>query len=191
MKFIKEVLVDDRTVMDINGAVIVLEPNQGVLPINNKWLLVEKEGTPQMIYTEMTLAAMNIAEKCHRGQKDKGGAPYIMHPLHIAEQMPNEACTAVALLHDTIEDSTMTIKKLKEYGFPAEVIEAVGLLTHKRGEPYMDYIAKIKGNEIARTVKIADLEHNSDINRIRVTGITARDIARLEKYAKALEYLRG
>lgn len=118
-----------------------------------------------MIYTELTNKAMHIAYNAHHGQYDVNGVPYIFHPYHIAEQMTDETTTCVALLHDVVEDTSVTIEELEQV-FPAEVTEPLKLLTHEEGTEYLEYIEKIKTNPIARTVKLADIAHNSDISRI-------------------------
>ena len=77
-----------------------------------------------MIYTQLTCEAMKIAYNAHHGQVDKGGIPYIFHPYHLAEQMPDEYTTCVALLHDVVEDTDVTLEMLRD-SFPEEVVEAV------------------------------------------------------------------
>lgn len=118
-----------------------------------------------MIYTELTNKAMQIAYKAHHGQYDLNGVPYIFHPYHVAEQMPDEITTCVALLHDVIEDTSVTIEELEQV-FPSEVTEAVRLLTHEKDTEYLDYIGRIKDNPVACTVKLVDIAHNSDMTRI-------------------------
>ena len=142
-----------------------------------------------MIYTEMTVKAMRLAYEAHQGQVDYNNIPYIYHPIHLAEQMEDEVTCTVALLHDVVEDTAVTFADL-EKEFPAEVIEALRLLTHEAGVDYFDYVRKIKTNPIAKRVKLEDLKHNSDESR-NVEGIIADE--RLEfwrkKYAKAKEIL--
>lgn len=140
-----------------------------------------------MIYTEMTKKAMQICFDAHKDQKDKSGLPYVFHPFHLAEQMPDELTTTVALLHDVIEDSDFSFEYLQNAGFPQEVLDAVTLLTHDPSVPYMGYVAALKSNRIAREVKLADLRHNSDPNRLN--EITDKDRARIEKYRKAITLL--
>ncbi len=140
-----------------------------------------------MIYTEVTKKAMRLAFKAHQGQVDKGGIPYIFHPIHLAEQMPDEITTATALLHDVVEDSEVTMEDLKAEGFPPEVLDAVALLTKTGDIPYMDYIAKLSHDPVARTVKLADLRHNSDPTRLPEIDEAARHM--LAKYARALAIL--
>lgn len=141
-----------------------------------------------MIYTEMTIRAAKIAEEAHRGQYDKGGMPYIFHPLHLAEQMPDEIKTAVALLHDVMEDTDMTETELAAQ-FPPRVMAALRLLTHDKAEDYFDYVRRIRGNPDARAVKLADLRHNSDRSRLLSGADSPETEARLQKYRKAIQIL--
>ena len=113
--------------------------------------------------------------------------PYVFHPFHLAEQMETEDEICTALLHDVVEDSDRTIEDMEKQGFSADTIEALRLLTHEKSVPYMDYIAALKGNPIARKVKLADLAHNSDIGRLAI--VTDKDLKRLEKYQKARNLL--
>jgi (p)ppGpp synthase/HD superfamily hydrolase len=137
-----------------------------------------------MIYTDMTRKAMKFAYDAHHGHVDKSGLPYILHPVHVAEQMRTEEETAAALLHDVVEDTGVTLAELREAGFSPSVVEAVRLLTREDGIDYMDYVARLKPDPIARAVKLADLAHNSDISRMNGSA-TQEDTERLEKYAKA------
>lgn len=142
-----------------------------------------------MIYTELTALAMRIAYDAHHGQTDKAGAPYIFHPYHVAEQMTTEYSVCAALLHDTVEDTEITIEYLERF-FPAEVTEAVRLLTHDKDVSYEEYISAIKANPIARAVKYADIKHNSDISRLDASGIPEEKKEYLkQKYTKALRLL--
>ena len=140
-----------------------------------------------MIYTPLTMKAMQIAYKAHHGQKDQSGMPYIFHPYHLAEQMEDEITTCVALLHDTIEDTEVTFEEL-EREFPKEVMNALKLLTHGDDVDYFDYVRAIKTNPVAKAVKLADLAHNSDKTRLNgvVEKIPKEKLAWWdEKYAKA------
>lgn len=140
-----------------------------------------------MIYTELTKKAMKLCFTAHKDQTDKSGLPYVFHPFHLAEQMPDELTTVAALLHDVVEDTVYTFQDLREMGFPAAVLEALALLTHDDGTPYLDYVARLKDNPIARAVKLADLRHNSDLTRL--DHVDARALSRVEKYRKAIELL--
>jgi len=141
-----------------------------------------------MIYTPLTEKAMKIAYNAHLGQTDKAGVPYIFHPYHLAEQMSDEITVCVALLHDVVEDTAFTAEFI-EKEFPKEIAEAVALLTHEKDTDYFEYIRSIKNNPFARTVKLADLKHNSDISRLGGKPLTQKDLNRLEKYAEAVEIL--
>lgn len=140
-----------------------------------------------MVYTELTKIAMKIAYEAHHGQTDKNDIPYIYHPIHLAEQMKDEETICVALLHDVVEDTDITFDDLEKNGFTNGIIAALKLLTHDDAEPYLEYVARIKNNEIARQVKIADLRHNSDLSRL--DNIDEIVIQRKKKYEKALEIL--
>jgi (p)ppGpp synthase/HD superfamily hydrolase len=142
-----------------------------------------------MIYTPLTKKAMIFAYQAHQGQTDKSGLPYIYHPMHIAEQMEDESTTVCALLHDVVEDTHYTLEDLIKQGYPSEIIEALSLLTHNKDISYMDYVRKIKSNKIASTVKLADLQHNSDLSRLEVIDDDA--LKRIEKYRKAMQILLG
>ena len=133
--------------------------------------------------------ALKLCFEAHKNQLDKSGMPYVFHPFHLAEQMTDENTTAVALLHDVIEDTDYTLDDLRKLGFTEDVVSAVGLMTHAEGVPYMEYVAEIKKNPIAKAVKLADLRHNSDTSRLDV--VTERDIAREAKYAEAIKLLES
>lgn len=137
-----------------------------------------------MIYTEATKRAAILCIKAHAGQVDKGGYPYCMHPIHLAEQMDDEDSCCLALLHDVVEDCKgYDFHVLEENGFSPKIIEALHLLTHDGGVPYMDYIAAIGENPLARKVKMADLRHNMDITRMNKMP------RKYETYRQALAYL--
>ena len=140
-----------------------------------------------MIYTKMTKKALKLCFKAHKRQKDKSGMPYVFHPFHLAEQMVTEETTIVALLHDVVEDTRYTFRHLEKMGFEKPVIDALKLLTHNDGSEYMEYVARIKNNPIAKAVKLADLRHNSDLSRL--DAIDEKALNRREKYLKAIELL--
>lgn len=131
--------------------------------------------------------ALEVARTAHTGQVDKAGIDYIQHPLFVASLVKTEEQKAVALLHDVIEDSEITKEDLIHAGIPTNVVEAVNTLTKTRSETYVDYLAKVKSNDLARVVKLADLQHNSDLSRIK--NPNKKDFERLEKYKMAIEYL--
>ena len=131
--------------------------------------------------------ALSIATKAHRGQFDKAGIDYIAHPIFVASQVDSEEEKAVALLHDVIEDSSVTAEELLNAGLPETVVTAVQILSKKKGQDYQTYLKTVKSNPLARAVKLADLKHNSDL--LRLETITGKDLERLEKYKKAVDYL--
>ena len=134
--------------------------------------------------------AYEIAAKAHGGQVDKAGVAYINHPLHVAAQVQeNISAVIVALLHDVAEDTNFTLAELKEkIPLTDEEFKALELLTHDEKIPYLDYVARIKSNDLALAVKLADLKHNSDLSRIK--NPSPKDFARVEKYQTALEILQ-
>ena len=140
-----------------------------------------------MIYTEQTKKALKLCFQAHKDQVDKSGMPYVFHPFHLAEQMDTEDAVTVALLHDVVEDTAYTLEDLREMGFPERVLEALALLTHGPGVPYMDYVREIGKNSLAARVKRADLAHNSDLSRLDRADENA--LARVEKYRRAAALL--
>ena len=138
---------------------------------------------------EQTIA---FAALQHEGQVDKAGAPYILHPLRVLNNLGREATLAAqmaAILHDVVEDCAVTLDELRRMGYPSEVVEAVDALT-KRPEEMADYeaaIRRLSSNPIARRVKISDLTDNLDLTRIPKP--TGKDRARLTKYEWARKFL--
>lgn len=140
-----------------------------------------------MIYTEYTKKAMKLMCQAHQFQADKSGLPYILHPWHVAEMMDDEASTIVALLHDVIEDTSWTLDDLRAEGFSQEVLSALALMTHDKGLRYHDYIVRMTQSPLACKVKMADLQHNMQLERL--DHITESDRKRLRKYQRAYDYL--
>lgn len=132
--------------------------------------------------------AILIAGQAHQGQKDKAGAPYILHPLRMMLQMETETEQIVAVLHDVVEDTAWTLEGLRREGFSEEVIAAVDCLTRRTDESYEAFIERARGNPIARQVKLADLADNMDMRRIGV--LTDKDTARFKRYHQAWVRLR-
>lgn len=131
--------------------------------------------------------AIILATEAHQGQKDKGGECYILHSLRVMLCCQTEKQKIVAVLHDVLEDTKITEKDLIKEGFCKEIVEAVVCLTKKENEYYFDYITRVKQNNIARVVKLADLEDNMNLNRIK--NVTEKDRQRVEKYKKAKQIL--
>lgn len=143
-----------------------------------------------MIYTPLTNKALVFAYNAHHGQLDYNGIPYIFHPLHLAEAMDDEISCCAALLHDVVEDTSITMEELQQE-FPPAVTEVVALMTHDdcaefHCEDYFDYIRRIKAHPIARKVKLADIAHNSDQTRCVGSDLTEEQLAYWkDKYTKA------
>ncbi len=133
--------------------------------------------------------AVSIAAQAHRGQRDKAGAPYLLHPLRMMLRMESEAAMTAAVLHDVVEDTEWTLNRLREAGFSEEVLEAVDCLTRREGESYDEFVGRVRTNPIARQVKIADLEDNMNVRRM--SRLAAKDLERLEKYHRAWRALTG
>ncbi|WP_328133386.1 HD domain-containing protein [Brevibacillus laterosporus] len=128
-----------------------------------------------------------MATKAHADQVDKGGNPYILHPLRVMLKMSTEEEMIAAVLHDVIEDTKVNADDLKRAGFTESVIDAVIALTRQDGETYMDFIKRAKQNPIARTVKIRDIEDNCDLTRI--SNPSDQDHSRMKRYKKAIQEL--
>lgn len=141
-----------------------------------------------MIYTPTTKKAMKLMFEKHKDQVDKSGMPYVFHPMHVAESMEDENTTVVALLHDIVEDTDMTLDDLRQLGFNEECLTALNLMTHDESVDYFDYVVSIGENDIARKVKMSDLKHNSDLTRL--SNVTEKDLMRVEKYKRCLNYLQ-
>lgn len=132
--------------------------------------------------------ALALATRAHEGQVDHAGAPYILHPIRVAERCRTMEAKIVALLHDTIEDTDLTPAYLLQQGFPTSLVEAVISVTRREGEDYEEYVRRAAANHIGREVKIADLEDNMDLRRL--PELTDRDVARTRKYLHAWHYLQ-
>ena len=141
-----------------------------------------------MIYTSETKKALKLCFEAHKNQVDKSGMPYVFHPFHLAEQMQDETTTVVALLHDVVEDTDYTLQDLTDRGFSKEVTDALALLTHDKDVPYMDYVAAVKDNAVAKAVKLADLQHNADLSRL--DEVNEKALQRQKKYRNAIAFLQ-
>lgn len=141
----------------------------------------------------MLSTAIRIAATAFENKFDKGGTPYIMHCLYVMHKVKHlgELAMACAVLHDVLEDCRdegWNTHTLKVNGLPNEVIDIVKILTHNDEAPYMDYIKTISLNPIAKAIKMADLEHNTKVSRLK--GLRKKDFDRLEKYSIAYQYLK-
>ena len=136
--------------------------------------------------------AIAIAGQAFQNKQDKGGKPYILHCLWVMNKVRHlgEKYMIVGVLHDLVEDTDWTIERLRAEGFSKEVLMAIDIMTHdKEGVSYEVYTSVIYLNDIAREVKLRDLEHNSKITRLK--GVTSKDVTRAKKYHTAYIYLKG
>jgi (p)ppGpp synthase/HD superfamily hydrolase len=131
--------------------------------------------------------AISIAAQAHDGQRDKAGAPYILHPLRVMMKMTTESERITAVLHDLIEDTDWTIERLVQEGFDPAILAAVDCLTKREGEEYEAFIQRVQLNPLAVKVKIADLEDNMVGSRLK--EVTDAETKRLKKYELALQML--
>lgn len=123
----------------------------------------------------------------HAGQRDKMGWAYFQHPMRVAMRCKSVDEKIVALLHDTIEDTDVTVEYLLSEGFPQYIIDGILSVTKREGESYEDFVARAKQNPLGRVVKLHDLEDNLDIFRL---GIVSPDMAaRFTKYLAAYRFL--
>ncbi len=123
-----------------------------------------------------------LATNAHAGQFDRGGNPYILHPLKVMHYLKttDEELQCMALLHDVVEDTKTTWKDLEAIGCTERVINGVKALTKQPGQTYDEYKEVVFSNEDAMRVKLCDLRHNTDIRRLK--GVTQKDIERMAKY---------
>jgi (p)ppGpp synthase/HD superfamily hydrolase len=133
--------------------------------------------------------AIAIAAMAHEGQVDKGGAPYILHPLQVMLRLQDPEARTVAVLHDVVEDSPVSLEDLREQGFSEGVLSALEALTKREGEDYQAFVERAGRDPLARQVKLADLAENSDLSRI--SAPSAKDLERVAKYRRAIDYLEG
>ena len=139
-------------------------------------------------FNELFNKALEIAFEAHKGQVDKGGQAYIMHPIRVSQKCKSPEAKIVALLHDVIEDCPMTASDLTKKGIPQNLVDEIVLLSHDKEKSYYSYIAGICGSETAKEVKLSDLEDN--MNLLRIHGeLTEKDFARLQQYKKSYAFL--
>lgn len=156
--------------------------------------ITEKEaelilGEQRKRYNSLLELAIKVAAEAHKGQTDKGGDPYFEHPKAVAAQVDNIEHKIVAYLHDVVEDTEITLDDLSEMGFTFRIVNSVRLLTKTKMLTNEEYLKRLKTDDAARAVKIADLRHNMDISRIPEP--TEKDYKRFEKYRKSLAFLES
>ena len=130
---------------------------------------------------EIIQKAFEFANEAHKGVRRRSGEPYILHPIAVAKIVVSNIglgykSIVAALLHDVVEDTPVTLEELARE-FPADVVDAVALLTHGEDEPYDDYIRRVRTHPVAKKVKLADIDHNSDQTRCAGTGLTEAQLA--------------
>jgi (p)ppGpp synthase/HD superfamily hydrolase len=138
---------------------------------------------------ELLEKAIGIAVEAHRGQKDRYGAPYILHALRVMARLDTPIEKIVGILHDVVEDTEWTFEDLTREGFPETVVEALRCVTKREGEAYEGFVKRSARNPLAKRVKSADLEDNMDLRRM--PEVAEKDLPRLQKYVKAWTSLKG
>lgn len=133
--------------------------------------------------------AIEIAVDAHKHQTRKDGSPYVLHPLRLMFAVQTDVEKMVAVLHDVVEDTPVTMDELQAEGFSSEVLDALRLVTHDDGSDYDSYILRIKKNPVARAVKLADLRDNS--NLFEIPELADKDLQRARKYHRAYQVLCG
>ncbi len=139
-----------------------------------------------MAYSTDVEAARSLASKMHEGQLDKAGLPYITHPHRVAARLTTPEARVVGWLHDTVEDTALTLSDVQAR-FGPETAAAVDALTRREGEAWEDYLGRVAANPVAKQVKISDLIDNSNLGRM--PRVTLRDVERQAKYNRALRLL--
>lgn len=134
--------------------------------------------------------ALIVAQAAHFDQVDKGGAPYMQHSLSVANEfhVKDTSARVVAILHDVIEDTIVTLDILRSYGFPVEIVEAVDAISRRKEELYFDYIRRVKMNPLASRVKLADLKDNMSKKRMSALPIKEQK-SLMKRYQKAYNIL--
>lgn len=140
----------------------------------NKWLTTELDSNASML-----LRARQVAVRAHRNQTRWNGDAYITHPMRVASKFKDPIVKAIAYLHDVVEDTKLTLDDLKRFGFCQEILDGVEAVTKRDGEPYLDFVLRVKGNIKSRSVKIADIEDN-------LSDLTDRNKTMRDKYQLAL-----
>ena len=133
--------------------------------------------------------AIALAAKAHEGQADKAGAPYILHPLRVMLRVKTTEERIAAVLHDVVEDTSLTLDILRAEGFSEAVIKGIAAVTKRPGEDYTEFVRRAAADPIGRAVKLADLADNCDLSRIAAP--TAKDYERIEKYKRAIEQIKA
>lgn len=134
--------------------------------------------------------AVEVATHAHEGQIDKSGLPYILHPLRVMLTLTDPYQMAIAVLHDTVEDTNVNLQLLKSLGFPQRVLDGVEAMTHAKKETNDEYYERLKKNPDALMVKLKDIFDNMSTDRMKLLSEHDR-IKMATKYGHALEVLYG
>jgi (p)ppGpp synthase/HD superfamily hydrolase len=145
-------------------------------------------GPPEVATMPTLEDAIALAVEAHRGQRDKAGQTYILHPLRVMMRLETEAERMAAILHDVVEDTPYTLERLRQLGYPEEVLGALDCLTKRDGESYEAFIERVLPHPLARRVKLADLEDNMDVRRLLSVG--PKETERLARYRAAWARLK-
>lgn len=132
--------------------------------------------------------ALQIAMEAHAGESDKGGEPYILHPIRVMLECRSEKARIVALLHDVVEDSPWTFEQLLDEGFDPEVVDGVRSVTRRSDEGFHEFCLRAAEHPLGREVKRADLCDNMDVTRLG-PELSDKDQQRLARYRRAWEVL--
>jgi (p)ppGpp synthase/HD superfamily hydrolase len=151
--------------------------------MGNSRNFVGRDYVSKMNESDLLEKAISLAVTAHRGQRDRYGAPYILHPLRVMSRVHSVTEKIIAILHDVVEDTEWTFEELKRDGFPDSVLAALDCLTKREEEDYEEFVKRSESNVLARSIKLADLEDNMDLRRL--SAVTEQDKQRLEKYVKA------
>lgn len=137
----------------------------------------------------MLALAVELACRAHRGQQYPASEPepFIQHPLRVMNAVRGARAQAAAVLHDFLEDTTVTADELRAANLPVEVVDAVIALTRRPADTYEQYIEQVARNDIAREVKLADLSDNLANNRRLPTNPEV--LARIRRYERAIRRL--
>ena len=136
--------------------------------------------------------ALALAVEQFRGVLDKAGQPYVLHLLRVMLRQADPQAAQVGVLHDLVEDTDITLDDLTRRGFAKEVVAAIDALTHRVEEAYHQYVLRLSKCELARPVKLADLEDNYSLSRVAYRpGHQAEDAARIQRYILSYDFLLG
>lgn len=136
---------------------------------------------------ELLEKSIKIAVEAHRGQKDRYGAPYILHATRVMQRLVTPEEKIAGILHDVVEDTDWTFEQLAKEGVPDQILKALDAVTKREGEEYEAFVKRGAANSLAKRVKLADLEDNMDLRRM--PEVTEKDVPRLQKYVKAWRFL--